>query len=128
MLKMLSKTEIDSFIERGFIKLDNAFPSELAVLGREILWKDMPSDPNDRSTWKLPVVRLGHYTHEPFRNAVNTPILHESFDQLVGKGRWLPRGSLGLFPFGSRVIKSQMTQGGTRMPAFRAKMIHGDLM
>ena len=63
---MLSKSEIDSFIERGFIKLDGAFPSELASLGREIFWKDLPCDPNDRSTWKLPVVRLGDYAQEPF--------------------------------------------------------------
>ena len=69
---MLSKSEIDSFIERGFIKLDGAFPSELASLGREILWKDLPCDPDDRSTWTLPVVRLGHYAQEPFRQAVNT--------------------------------------------------------
>jgi hypothetical protein len=95
---MLSRSEIDSFIERGFIKLDGAFPSELALLGREILWKDLPIDPNDSSTWAHPVVRLGDYAQEPFRRAVNTPILHESFDQLVGKGRWLPRGSLGTFP------------------------------
>lgn len=95
---MLSKSEIYSFIERGFVKLDGAFPSELALQGCEILWKDLPADPNDRSTWKLPVVRLGDYAQEPFRKAVNTPILHNAFDQLVGKGRWLPRGSLGTFP------------------------------
>jgi hypothetical protein len=95
---MLSKSEIDSFIERGFVKLEGAFPSELASLGREILWKDLPCVPEDRSTWTVPVVRLGGYAHEPFRRAVNTPILHEAFDQLVGKGRWLPRNSLGTFP------------------------------
>ena len=95
---MLSKSDIDSFIERGFIKLDGAFPSELASLGREILWKDLPCDPYDSSTWTFPVVRLGDYAQEPFRRAVNTQVLHETFDQLVGKGRWLRRGSLGTFP------------------------------
>ena len=95
---MLSKSEIHTFIERGFIKIDDAFSSELASQGREILWKDLPADPNDRSTWTHPVVRLGDYVQEPFRRAVNTPILHEAFDQLVGKGRWLPKGSLGTFP------------------------------
>ncbi len=95
---MLSKSEIDSFIERGFIKLDGAFPSDLASLGREILWKDLPCDPHDSSTWTLPVVRLGDYAQEPFMRAVNTQVLHETFDQLVGKGRWLRRGSLGTFP------------------------------
>jgi hypothetical protein len=95
---MLSKSEIDEFIERGFIKLDAAFSSELASKGRDILWNDLPVDRNDRSTWTLPVVRLGGYAQEPFRLAVNTPVLHEAFDQLVGKGRWLPRESLGTFP------------------------------
>lgn len=95
---MLSKSDIDRFVERGFIKLDDAFPSELASQGREILWKDLPCDQYDRSTWTLPVVRLGGYAQEPFRKAVNTSVLHEAFDQLVGKGRWLPRGSIGTFP------------------------------
>ena len=95
---MLLKSEIESFIERGFVKLDDAFPSELATMGREILWKDLPCDPNDKSTWTSPVVRLGGYTQEPFRVAANTIALHEAFDQLVGRGRWLPRGSLGTFP------------------------------
>ena len=29
---------------------------------------------------------------------MNTPLLHAAFDQLVGKGRWEPRHSLGTFP------------------------------
>ena len=95
---MLSKSEIDRFVERGFVKLDGAFPDEWASQGREILWNDLPCDQYDRSTWTSPVVRLGYYEQEPFRNAVNTRVLHEAFDQLVGKGSWLPRGSMGTFP------------------------------
>jgi hypothetical protein len=30
--------------------------------------------------------------------AANTPVLHAAFDQLVGKGRWVPRDGLGSFP------------------------------
>jgi hypothetical protein len=44
------------------------------------------------------VIRLGHYGDEPFKRAVNTPVLHAAFDQLVGKGRWRPRPNLGTFP------------------------------
>src|SRR5688572_8517159 len=95
---MLSESEIDSFIERGFIKLEGAFPAELASLGREILWKDLPCDPDDKSTWTQPVVRLGDYAQEPFRQAANSKVLDEAFDQLVGKDRWLPSGALGTFP------------------------------
>src|SRR5262249_61069224 len=30
--------------------------------------------------------------------AANTPLLHAAFDQLVGRGRWVPRNGLGTFP------------------------------
>jgi hypothetical protein len=32
------------------------------------------------------------------KKAANTTILHNAFDQLVGKGNWLPRITLGSFP------------------------------
>jgi hypothetical protein len=44
------------------------------------------------------VIRLGGYGDEPFRLAVNTPVLHAAFDQLVGRGRWRPRDGPGTFP------------------------------
>jgi hypothetical protein len=95
---MLSKSEIDSFIEHGFIKIEEAFSSELAAQAREILWKDLPCDRHDPSTWTSPVIRLDYYTQEPFVQAINTPALHQAFDQLVGKGRWFPRDRVGTFP------------------------------
>lgn len=95
---MLSRSDIDNFIERGFVKVENAFPLEVAAQAREILWNDLPCDRNDRSTWTQPVIRLDYYTQEPFAKAINTPLLHQAFDQLVGKGRWFPRDRVGTFP------------------------------
>lgn len=86
------------FVEDGFIRIDGAFPRALADEGRELLWRDTGCDPDDPATWTKPVVRLGDYPQEPFRRAVNMPVLHEAYDRLVGAGRWLPRGSLGTFP------------------------------
>ncbi|WPP52667.1 phytanoyl-CoA dioxygenase family protein [Catalinimonas niigatensis] len=94
----LSKTQLEQFVQDGFIRLEHAFPKTTAEEGCRILWQDIAADPNDPSTWKQPVVRLGEYAHEPFRQAANTPLLHTAFDQLIGKGRWLPRNSLGTFP------------------------------
>jgi hypothetical protein len=62
------------------------------------MWRDLPGDPNDKATWTRPIIRLPGYGGEPFRKAANTPILHAAFDQLVGKGRWIPRQGLGTFP------------------------------
>lgn len=97
-MPMLANEQIKHFISEGFVRIDRAFPRELADEGRAILWKDTGCDPTDRATWTRPVIRLGQYDQEPFRNAVNTPILHGAYDELVGKGRWQPRFSLGTFP------------------------------
>ena len=96
--RALGDAQIEQFVRDGFVRLDNAFPRRLADEGRAILWRDTGCDPNDRKTWTRPVVRLGYYGQEPFRQAVNTPLLHAAFDQLVGRGRWHPRRDLGSFP------------------------------
>lgn len=94
----MENDDLKQFIQDGFVRIDNAFPRELAEAGREILWRDTGCDPNDRSTWIKPVIRLGEYSDPPFRDAVNTPVLRGAFDHLVGEDRWLPRYSLGTFP------------------------------
>ena len=96
--RALSDARIQQFIQDGFVRIDRAFPRELADQGRAILWPDLPYDRDDPATWTRPVVRLGHYGDEPFKNAVNSPVLYAAFDQLLGKGRWRPRANLGTFP------------------------------
>lgn len=97
-VRALSDAQLEQFIQDGFVRLDNAFPRQLADEGRAILWRDAGCDPSDRKTWTWPVVRLGYYGDAPFRAAVNTPLLHAAFDQIVGHGRWHPRADLGTFP------------------------------
>jgi hypothetical protein len=98
MPNRLGDTQIDHFIEDGFVKIEGAFPKEIAAQARSILWKDTGCDPDDPATWIKPVIRLSDYPQQPFRIAANTPVLHKAFDQLVGPGRWLARESLGSFP------------------------------
>ncbi|WP_242916542.1 phytanoyl-CoA dioxygenase family protein [Pontibacter liquoris] len=98
MKPALSKDQIRQFINQGYTRLNYAFPEELAARCRSILWQDTGCAPDDPATWTQPVIRLGDYAQEPFRQAANTPLLHAAFDQLVGRGNWLPRHSLGTFP------------------------------
>ncbi|GAB4008622.1 phytanoyl-CoA dioxygenase family protein [Spirosoma migulaei] len=98
MTKTLDNTQIQEFIQNGFVRIDEAFSEELAQEGRAILWADTGCDPEDPSTWTQPVIRLGGYDQEPFRLAANTPRLISAYDQLVGTGRWEARNSLGTFP------------------------------
>jgi hypothetical protein len=94
----LRTKQIDHFINDGFIKIENAFPAEVAEDCRTILWKATRCDPNDPSTWTSPVIRIEEMGQEPFKSAANTKSLREAFDQLVGKDNWLPRQTLGTFP------------------------------
>jgi hypothetical protein len=95
---LLNSQQLQSFIADGFVRIDNAFSAELAKEVRTILWNDLPGHSNDPATWNQPVVRLGMYNHPPFVEAANTDVLHAAFDQLVGKGKWIPCMSMGTFP------------------------------
>ncbi|SEJ84825.1 Phytanoyl-CoA dioxygenase (PhyH) [Dyadobacter sp. SG02] len=95
---ILNAQQIDQFITRGFIRIDDAFPTEVAAQARDILWNDLGVDRHDPTTWTRPVIRLGMYPQEPFVASANTQVLHTAFDQLVGAGKWLPCRSMGTFP------------------------------
>ena len=94
----LGDAQIQQFIRDGFVKIEAAFPRDLAGECRSILWRDTGCDEADPATWTKPVIRLGMYGQEPFARAANTPVLHKAFDQLAGPGRWRPRTDLGTFP------------------------------
>ena len=95
---LLTDAQKEQFVRDGFVRIDHAFPREVAAEARAILWRDTGCDPDDRSTWINPVIRLGDYAQPPFYTAANTPVLHAAFDDLIGHDRWLPRQSLGGFP------------------------------
>ncbi len=88
----------DDFIQDGFVKIDEAFPRDLAAECRTILWRDLGCSEGEPASWTKPVIRLGMYSQEPFARAANTPVLHRAFDRLVGPGRWSARNDLGTFP------------------------------
>ncbi|MCY1031190.1 phytanoyl-CoA dioxygenase family protein [Corallococcus sp. BB11-1] len=95
---MVDDAQVEQFIRDGFVRIDDAFPREVADAARELLWRDTGCDPTLPSTWTRPVIRLGMYSQPPFVQAANTPVLHAAFDRLVGAGRWLPCRAMGTFP------------------------------
>ncbi len=94
----LDPAQVEQFITDGFVRIDHAFPRELADSARAVLWKATGCRPDDSATWTQPVVRLGMFTAPPFVEAANTPRLHTAFDQLVGRGRWRWPAAMGTFP------------------------------
>lgn len=98
MEEILNSKQIENFLNKGFICIENAFSQEVAAAARDILWKDLGMDRNDPSSWKKPVVRLGMYSQAPFVESANTTVLHRAYDQLVGANNWLPCYAMGTFP------------------------------
>lgn len=95
---MKNDINVHHFIDQGYVRLDGAFPRDIADRCRSILWRDTGCDENDPSTWTQPVIRLGMYAQEPFASAANTPALRQAYDRLAGEGRWLRPRALGTFP------------------------------
>jgi len=97
-MTQLKTEQIEQFIYEGLVKIEDAFPVEIADECRAILWKATQCDPDNPNTWTQPVIRIGELGLDPFVKAANTDILHKSFDQLVGKDNWQPKKTLGSFP------------------------------
>ncbi len=94
----LTTEQIERFIEDGFVRIDDAFSSELAWECRSELWAEMGLRPDRPEEWNQPVIRLGGKYSPPFVAAANTARLHQVYDDLVGAGRWIPPTGLGTFP------------------------------
>ncbi|MCM5527881.1 phytanoyl-CoA dioxygenase family protein [Parasegetibacter sp. NRK P23] len=98
MSAILGEKEIEQFIHNGYVRIDNAFSQEITGAALDILWKDLPCDRLNPSTWTKPVIRLGMYTQQPFIDSLNTDKLHSAFNQLIGENRWIPCRNVGTFP------------------------------
>lgn len=94
----LTPDQVQSFIDDGFVKIENAFSAVLAKQGRDELWTDIGLSPDEPEKWVQPVIRVGFKSSLPFIEAANTPQLHKAYDHLVGKDRWLTPEGLGTFP------------------------------
>jgi hypothetical protein len=89
---------IRRFLTDGFVKVEQAFPADVATACADLLWAEVEATPGEPLTWNKPVYWVGDMKQEPFGAAANAPVLHDAFDALVGAGRWQPRQSLGSFP------------------------------
>lgn len=94
----LTVSQIDDFVENGFLHLRGAFRRDLADACRDLLWRATGCSPDDPATWNKPVVRIPSMNGPPFSEAANTEPLRQAYDALVGPGRWFPLPGLGGFP------------------------------
>jgi hypothetical protein len=89
-MSALTASQIEQFIKEGFLRLEGAFPRDIAEACVRLIRQRLGGR-------EAPVIRQASWDAEPFSRAVNTQTLHTAFDQLVGPGRWRPRRNPGLF-------------------------------
>jgi hypothetical protein len=75
-MKQLSEKQINSFINNGFVKIERAFPTEVADECRDILWQATQCAPNNPASWTKPIIRIGPLlTRKDFNiNKIDTQI------------------------------------------------------
>lgn len=111
----LSTEQVDQFVEEGFAKIEQAFSTALADECRALLW-EATGCKADPGSWEQPVIRIGELSHPTLIKAANTDTLHHAFDQLLGKGNWYRKTSLGSFPI-RFPVKAPATDTGWHVDA-----------
>lgn len=94
----LTSRQVQDFIDNGFVKIEDAFSTDLATRCRDELWADIGLSPDEPENWMQSVIRVPSKSSPPFVEAANTPRLHNAYDQLAGVDRWLAPKGLGTFP------------------------------
>ncbi len=92
--RVISDTDIDHFIERGYVRVEAAFPREAALRAQEDVWERLAGfgvEHNDPATWTQPMVHLKENLDTPAFRACKTQRLKDVVEDLVGKDRWLTR-------------------------------------
>ncbi len=89
---------IDGFCANGLVVVENAVAPDVVrkcveVIEDELRARDV--DPRDPATWTRPVVRLPCPAGPAFAAAGTSPVLHETYDALLGAGRWIERQGVG---------------------------------
>lgn len=92
----LDRSDVAAFVRDGFLRIDKAFPRDVADECREQIAAAARFDLTDPSSWIQPVTRHVGAGHPIFSGVLNTPVLQQAYDTLVGSERWAPRRDLGL--------------------------------
>jgi hypothetical protein len=100
--KVLTEAQIQHFIDKGWVKLEQAYPRENALAAQDVVWRYFKEkfgvDKNDSSTWTKSRIHLTNkqetqkFYEQPEFMACNTERIFESIEDLVGRGRCMNTG------------------------------------
>jgi hypothetical protein len=89
--------DVDAFVRDGYVAIRCAFGADTAAACREVIWAELAErgvDRDDPAGWptrvQLPCPEGG-----PFVAAGTSPAVTAACDELIGRGRWMPRAGVG---------------------------------
>jgi len=84
---VFSKTEINQFIQDGYVILRSAFPESLASEGRDFIWQKLEVSEDKPSEWNEKIIHIQEaFSCPPFDKIVNSRI-RDAVDELTGRNR-----------------------------------------
>jgi hypothetical protein len=95
---MLDADAIETFVRNGYIPLRRAVPPGVIEACQADVEEELRTrgvDPDDPSTWKVPVVRFWCPDTHAFAEAGTQPALWSAYDQLLGSESWWRREGVG---------------------------------
>jgi len=119
--RVLSDAQVQQFIRDGFVKIEAAFPRDVADQCRSILWRDTGCNEGDPATWMEAVIRLGMYGQEPFARLRTRQSCTKHLINLSVRGDGCAVRISGRFRSGFPPLTIQATRAGTSIPASRLR-------
>jgi hypothetical protein len=106
--KVFTEEQVQHFIEKGWVKLEQAIPRETALAAQDVVWTFLKErhgiDKDDQSTWtkgKVHLFQTGELYETPEFMSCNTERLFDGIEDLVGEGRnkeRVPNAGFGTLP------------------------------
>lgn len=91
MNKVLMDSQIEQFMELGWVKVEEAFPTVLALESQDFLWEQLIRygiDRGDPATWDKPILFVQESFRSPSFDRCNSQRLGGAIEDLIGVGRW----------------------------------------
>lgn len=98
--KVLTDEQVNQFMERGWVKLEQAFTEEDALAGQDFVWRQLSLRgyrKEEPSSWTEPLVHIReNYASEEF-NRCNSERFQDAIEDLVGEDRWILKGMMSMW-------------------------------
>jgi hypothetical protein len=97
-LKVLTKEQVEQFMENGWVKVEQAFPKEAALNAQQVVWGHVEKRgalQNDPTTWTKEMIQINEsYDNDEFQ-LCNSLRMADAIEDLIGEGRGAFRNVYG---------------------------------